>query len=180
MDTITREKWETCRGIGYSFGYNQVETAAHLLTSNQLINMLVDIVSKNGNLLINVGPKADGSIPENQLAPLRDLGKWLIQNGQGIFDTNPWKKSMLMLDDKTELRFTKKGKTLYVFFLTPPKNRTILIPHCSVEKGTKAILVGEKNTELRLTSLTGKVQVELPEKLAYTSAFLVKIVGLVD
>jgi alpha-L-fucosidase len=180
MDTITQEKWETCRGIGYSFGYNQLETSAHLLSSNELINMLIDIVSKNGNLLINVGPKADGTIPENQLAPLRDLGKWLTQNGEGIFDTNPWKRPMHRLDDKTELRFTQKGKTLYVFFLARPKNRMINIPDCVLKKGAKAILVGEKNEELPLVRMEDKVQIELPEKLAYTNAFLVKISGLVD
>jgi alpha-L-fucosidase len=79
LDSSTKDKWESCRGIGYSFGYNQVETNKQLLSSSQLINMLVDIVSKNGNLLINIGPKADGSIPENQLNPLLDLGKWLQQ-----------------------------------------------------------------------------------------------------
>jgi alpha-L-fucosidase len=180
LDTITKQKWETCRGIGYSFGYNQVETAAHLLTSNQLINMLVDIVSKNGNLLINVGPKSDGSIPANQLAPLRDLGTWLRQNGEGIFDTNPWKKSMLRLDNKTELRFTQKNNTLYVFFLGNPTNRKIIIPDCVVAKGAKAILVGEKGKELKLIGMQDKVQIELPGKLEYTSAFMVKITGLAE
>jgi alpha-L-fucosidase len=105
LDSITKQKWETCRGIGYSFGYNQVETAEQLLSSEQLIRMFVDIVSKNGNLLINVGPKADGTIPENQLKPLKDLGKWLKQNGEGIYDTRPWTKSSQVLDDKTEVRF---------------------------------------------------------------------------
>ncbi len=47
--------------------------------------MLVDIVSKNGYLLINIGPKTDGNIPESQLKPLLDLGKWLMQNCEGIF-----------------------------------------------------------------------------------------------
>lgn len=180
LDTITQQKWETCRGIGYSFGYNQVETTAHLLTSNQLINMLVDIVSKNGNLLINVGPKADGSIPENQLATLKGLGKWLTRNGEGIFDTKPWKRAMQTLDNKTELRFTQKNKTLYVFFLAPPKNKTIAIPDCVLAKGAKATLVGEKNKELRLVRMQDKVQLELPGKLDYKDAFLVKISGLAD
>jgi alpha-L-fucosidase len=180
MDTITQQKWETCRGIGYSFGYNQVEGKAHLLTSNQLINMLVDIVSKNGNLLINVGPKADGSIPDNQLAPLKDLGKWLTLNGEGIFETNSWKRAGQKLDDKTELRFTRKNKSLYVFFLTQPKNRTVDIPECVVAKDAKAILVGEKNRELRLVRMGDKVQIELPKNLSYTSAFLVKVSDLAD
>jgi alpha-L-fucosidase len=180
MDTVTRHKWETCRGIGYSFGYNQVEGSKQLLTSKELINMLVDIVSKNGNLLINVGPKADGSIPENQLAPLKDLGKWLKQNGEGIYDTKPWTRPAQILDDKTEIRFTKKDKTLYMFLLSTPKNRIIPIPDITLAQGSKATLVGEKNTDLRLTVLPGKAQIELPEKLAYRNAFLIKITGLAE
>ena len=178
FDSITKQKWETCRGIGYSFGYNQVETAQQLLSSEQLIKMFVDIVSKNGNLLINVGPKADGAIPENQLKPLKDLGKWLKKNGEGIYDTYPWTISSQVLDDKTELRFTRKNNVLYVYFLTSPKNRTVSIPDCRLANGAKAILVGENNEEIKLVKKPGSVQIELPKNLAYANPFMVKILGL--
>jgi alpha-L-fucosidase len=180
MDTITQRKWETCRGIGYSFGYNQVETAKQLLSSEELIKMFVDIVSKNGNLLINVGPKADGTIPENQLKPLKDLGKWLKLNGEGIYDSDPWTKPSQVLDDKTELRFTRKNGVLYVYFLNTPVNRTITIPGCRLENGAKAILVGEKEEAIPLISRENSVRIELPKKLDYPNVFLVKIYGLKD
>ena len=61
-----KKKWEVCRGIGNSFGYNKFESEENYMTSEELILMLVDIVSKNGNLLLNVGPMADGKIPEIQ------------------------------------------------------------------------------------------------------------------
>ncbi|HZF64155.1 MAG TPA: alpha-L-fucosidase [Chitinophagaceae bacterium] len=180
LDSITKRKWETCRGIGYSFGYNQVETAAQLLSSDQLIKMFVDIVSKNGNLLINVGPKSDGTIPENQLKPLMDLGKWLKKNGEGIFDSSPWTKASQILDDKTELRFTRKNNALYVYFLNIPANRTITIQDCKLENGAKAVLVGEKEEAVRLTSKQNSVQLELPKKLSFSNVFLVKITGVKD
>jgi alpha-L-fucosidase len=180
MDTITQRKWETCRGIGYSFGYNRVETAKQLLSSEELIKMFVDIVSKNGNLLINVGPQADGAIPENQLKPLKDLGKWLKLNGEGIYDSDPWTKPSQVLDDKTELRFTRKNGVLYVYFLNTPVNRTITIPGCRLENGAKAILVGEKEEAIPLITKQNSVRIELPKKLDFSNVFLVKIYGLKD
>jgi alpha-L-fucosidase len=155
-----------------------METAEHLLSSEQLIRMFVDIVSKNGNLLINVGPRADGTLPENQLKPLKDLGKWLKLNGEGIYDSRPWIKYGQVLDDKTELRFTRKANVLYVYFLSVPKNKTITLTGCTLANGAKAYLVGEKEKELRLISLTDKVQIQLPDKLPDTGTFLVKLSGL--
>ncbi|HUP13430.1 MAG TPA: alpha-L-fucosidase, partial [Niastella sp.] len=180
LDSITKQKWETCRGIGYSFGYNQMETARQMLSSDELIRMFVDIVSKNGNLLIDVGPKADGTIPENQLAPLKDLGRWLKQNGEGIFDSRPWIMPAVTLDDKTEIRFTRRDKTLYVYFFSIPKNRTITIPACKLDNGAKAVLVGENEESVRLKTGQSSVLIELPKKLSFTYAFLVKISGLQD
>ena len=77
LDRITSHKWETCRGIGNSFGYNRMETAEDYQTVDDLIRLLADIVSKNGNLLLNVGPCADGTIHPLQVAALEGLGKRL-------------------------------------------------------------------------------------------------------
>jgi len=82
--------WESTRGLGYSFGYNQAEDAGHSLSGSSLIRLLADVVSKNGNLLINVGPRADGSIPDLQLQAMRQLGTWLRRDGHAIYGTRPW------------------------------------------------------------------------------------------
>src|SRR5262249_23921861 len=66
VNEIRAKKWEAVRGLGHSFGYNQQEGVAELLSAHDLITTLVDVVSKNGNLLLNIGPRADGSIPELQ------------------------------------------------------------------------------------------------------------------
>ena len=87
---IQDKVWESTRGLGFSFGYNQAEDTRHSLSGAALIRMLVDIVGKNGNLLINVGPRADGSIPELQLAAMRELGAWLRVNGDAVYGTRPW------------------------------------------------------------------------------------------
>ena len=82
-DKITEKKWESCRGLGFSFGYNQAEGPEQVIASGKLIELLIDIVSKNGNLLLNIGPKPDGSISEIQKDRLKVLGSWLDVNGEG-------------------------------------------------------------------------------------------------
>jgi alpha-L-fucosidase len=100
------------------------------------------------------------------------------QNGEGIYDTHPWKRSSLVLDDKTELRFTKKENILYVFLLTAPKNKTFTIPDCKLANGAKAIVVGASNKGIKLVKKSGSVQIELPKELAFTYPLMVKISGL--
>ena len=85
MDDITAAKWEACRGIGHSFGLNRNAPDDDLLNVDALVHLLVDIVSKNGNLLLNVGPAADGRIPHAQAERLLGLGWWLKVNGEAIF-----------------------------------------------------------------------------------------------
>jgi alpha-L-fucosidase len=86
---ITEKKWESVRGIGNSFGFNREEGPDEYLSAKELVHSFVDIVSKNGNLLINVGPRADGSIPEIQAERLRALGAWLDVAGEAIYGTRP-------------------------------------------------------------------------------------------
>ncbi len=87
---IIPEPWESTRGLGYSFGFNQAEDERHSLSGAALIRLLVDVVAKNGNLLINVGPAADGSIPALQRKAMQELGSWLAVNGAAIYGTRPW------------------------------------------------------------------------------------------
>ncbi|GAA2094771.1 alpha-L-fucosidase [Microlunatus panaciterrae] len=73
----TTAVWENCRGIGYSFGYNQVEGPEQYMTGAQIARHLTDVVSRGGHFLLNVGPRADGTLPELQEKALRDLGEWM-------------------------------------------------------------------------------------------------------
>lgn len=90
VEAIQEQVWESTRGLGLSFGYNQVEDERQSLSGTDLVRLFVDVVSKNGNLLINVGPRSDGSLPDLQLAALRELGAWLQVNAPAIYGTRPW------------------------------------------------------------------------------------------
>ncbi|WP_308782999.1 alpha-L-fucosidase [uncultured Blautia sp.] len=109
------EKWEMCRGMGLSFGYNENEGDDQIISEQGLISLLVGTVANNGNLLINIGPKADGTIPAEQERRLLVLGKWLETNGEGIYETRCSRRESIVLDNGTAVHFTAKGSDLYVF-----------------------------------------------------------------
>lgn len=82
--------WETVRGVGHSFGYKANEIAADFLSGDALVDMFLRVVGSGGNLLINIGPRADGSIPPEQAGPLEQLGMFLKANGAAIYGSRPW------------------------------------------------------------------------------------------
>ena len=89
----TDRPWEECRGIGTSFGYNRIENTDNYMTSDQLVDLLIEKVSAGGNLLLDIGPTADGRIPVIQQQRLLDIGAWLHINGEAIYETRKWKGS---------------------------------------------------------------------------------------
>ena len=127
--------WQTDTSVSKnSWGY----IANHdYKTAGDIIGDLVDIVSKNGALLLNVGPRADGLIPEIEQEMLREIGRWLAVNGEGIYGTRAWEifgegptpiEEGAFTDTKrqsftaADIRFTQKGSTLYAFLLAYPED----------------------------------------------------------
>ncbi|CAN5594629.1 alpha-L-fucosidase [soil metagenome] len=85
--------WEESQGIGHSYGYNRNERIGDYKSSHDLILMLVDIVSRGGNLLLDIGPTADGRIPVIMQQRLTDMGDWLQINGEAIYGSKAYKQS---------------------------------------------------------------------------------------
>jgi alpha-L-fucosidase len=140
-DKIVQQKWEACRGLGFSFGYNQVEGPDQVIAADKLVALFVDIVSNNGNLLLNIGPKPDGGISAIQLDRLNKLGEWLAVNGEGIFGSRPWDRAKAS-SGETDVRFTQKDGALYAFFLKGGAGTTLLVPGVPGTAGTKARILG--------------------------------------
>ncbi|MCD9023765.1 alpha-L-fucosidase [Cohnella silvisoli] len=120
---MSREwKWEECRGIGTSFGYNRNETLNDYMTEEEVIHLLVDTVSRGGNLLLNVGPTADGLIPVIMEERLTQLGVWLEVNGEAVFGTHKWRDNQ----DSEFVRYTYREGTLYAIALRWPGKQLVL------------------------------------------------------
>ena len=107
-------KWQSCTTFGTSFGYLEGDKYKSI---EGVIHEMIEVISRNGNFLVNIGPKADGTIPEPQVARLRAMGEWLAINGDAIYGSRYWK----VCDQKNEhLAFTTRGKTLYAIKLERP------------------------------------------------------------
>ena len=135
-DQKIAHKWEECRGIGSSFGYNRNENIDDYSTSEQLVHLLIEKVAKGGNLLLNIGPTGDGRIPVIMQQRLMDMGRWLKINGEAIYGTTSW-----TVDSQTDIDayFTVKGKDLYVIFTQYP-GKTVSIRNVSGKPSSVSLL----------------------------------------
>ncbi len=107
-------KWQSCTTFGTSFGYLEGDTYKSVA---DVIHEMVEVVSRNGNFLVNIGPQADGTIPKPQADRLRALGAWLAINGEAIYGSRSWK---VCGQDDEQLAFTTNGKTLYAIKCSRP------------------------------------------------------------
>jgi len=134
MDTVSIDPWQTDTSIGDWY----YRTGQKYMTGTQVIQMLVDIVSKNGNLLLNVVQTPEGDLEQDVLDILEEIASWIAVNGEGIYETRPWKvygegPSMKKQEkgrfggvrdvrpyQQADIRFTSKGNTLYAFVMEKP------------------------------------------------------------
>jgi alpha-L-fucosidase len=139
--------WEECRGIGTSFGYNRTENIDSYSTSEELIKLLVSTVSAGGNLLLDIGPEADGTIPVIMQQRLLDIGKWLEINGESIYGTRSFIKSKkdeaINPEANKTIFFTRKVNDLYVICLDWPAGDIVLLD-LKLPANAGVVLLGSK------------------------------------
>jgi len=162
-------------------------------TVDSIIDMLVDIVSKNGNLLLNVPPKADGTLDAQAADILKKMGRWMHINGEAIYGTRPWichgegpsaikeghvSDRHLNVTAK-DIRFTTKGDCLYAIALEWPENKYLKIESLSTQQHklgaiSSVLLLGHEGS-LRWRRDKERLKIELPEQKPCDYAFAFKI-----
>ncbi len=192
MDKICPVPWQTdtCVG-GWYYDVNLAKAHGYKSTAT-VIQMLVDIVSKNGNLLLNFPPRPDGTLDDDELKILDGMAAWTAINGEAIFGTRPWKifgenarklqggmfnEGALRYTAK-DIRFTTKGQTLYVIALGWPADRRLTVRSLAVPAGkiTGIALLGHSGDVPWSQTADGLV-VTLPEKKPCEHAFALKVIG---
>src|SRR5665213_216473 len=179
---LTDFVWQPDDPIADKFGYVEVTNkfgrreGLPLKSPGSLVNNLVRNVSRNGNLLLNISPKADGTIPDAQQQVLRAIGQWLGVNGEAIYGTRPWKMS-----EENRVHFTTKGQTLYAISLAWPGG-DLVIPALGQDqdlpgKIEKVELLGHKGA-LEFTQDGGGLKVNFPAEKPCRFCYALKISGL--
>lgn len=166
-------KWEACRGIGTSFGYNRQEAEATYLSAAQLIHTFVDVVAHGGNLLVNVGPTATGEIPWSQAERLLTLGWWLRVNGDAVYGTRPWERHVGITGDGIGVRYTASADAVNAIVLGSPSAAAVELD-VRLGDGARVSRTGTR-TGLPWTATPAGARIELPEPPDSGPAFSLRL-----
>jgi len=134
---IPEGRWEENQGMGASYGYNRNENVDDYRSATQLIHLLINAASRGGNLLLDVGPTADGRIPVIMQQRLIEIGDWLKVNGEAIYGTRAWRVAA----DGDSVRYTAKDDTVYAICLKWPGN-DLALHGVKAKPGASATMLG--------------------------------------
>ena len=169
--------WDVDTKIGSTWGYT---SDMRVSGPGSVISNLVDIVSKNGTMMLNLSPKADGTIPDEQQQTLLGVGKWLGINGEAIYDTHNWTK--FGEDNGQRIRFTVHGNDLYAIMVGKWQGGTITIASLADGKApagkiSSVTMLGSAGS-LAFGQDASGLKVTLPATAPCDYAYVLKITGL--
>ncbi|MGZ3923772.1 MAG: alpha-L-fucosidase [Flavisolibacter sp.] len=157
--------WETCMTMATSWSYVPNDTYK---PADEIIKKLVDIVSKGGNYLLNIGPGPDGELDPTAYQRLKDIGSWMKINSEAIYGSRMY----TVFGEGDNIRFTqsKDGKTQYIFLYSIPKDKLIL-SKMQVPKNTNIQMLGSSK-KLKWKTEGDKVEISVPASLQDVSKYV--------
>jgi alpha-L-fucosidase len=139
-EAVQVRKWESNLGMDpFSYGYNRATPDEAYLTPGAIVTSLIDIVSKNGNFLLDVGPTANGTIIEIEQRNLRTAGAWIKDHGEAIFNTTYW---FVTPEEGQAVRFTQNSNAFYITTLYPPNGTLVIDSPVPYVSGDDVQIVG--------------------------------------
>ncbi|MFN7924265.1 MAG: alpha-L-fucosidase [Bryobacteraceae bacterium] len=154
----SKHAWEENRGMGFSYGYNRAEQLKDYRTGRELILILIDLVSRGGNLLLDIGPTGDGRIPVIMQDRLLQIGRWLGVNGEAIYGTEPWDRTRQWSEGEQVKLQTGEFMTKYDItdYVDRKRSGQAVIETFFTKHGSDAyaIVPGWPGTKLRLKGVT--------------------------
>lgn len=139
-EAVQVRKWESNLGMDpYSYGYNRATPEEAYITPGEIVTSLVDIVSKNGNFLLDVGPTANGTIIEIEQRNLRIAGAWIKDHAEAIFNTTYW---FVTPEEGQAVRFTQNSNAFYITTLYPPNSSLVLDSPVPYVPGDEVTVLG--------------------------------------
>jgi alpha-L-fucosidase len=159
-DSVKSHAWEENRGISQSFGYNWQDTEANVITPKAFIDMFADIVANGGNLLLIVNLDGKGAMPAVQENRLKEIGKWLKVNGEGIYSTRTWST---VSEDDVVYTCSKDKKYVYAIMKKWP-GRILNLKNSGAGKGCNVSLLGY-DSALQWSTADGLLEVKFPDEL---------------
>lgn len=174
LPKIRKEPWQTDTSIG---PWTYVKGAKYR-SAAEIIHELVDIVSKNGNMLLNVSPMANGLLDDNAYQLLKEIGAWMKVNGESIYGTRPWKAF-----GKDNVRIVTKGnELLYITILEKPETNSLLINYMIPSDGKSVDIqavsvLGFESKEVKWGLSSDGLKIELPDSVSNSPALVLRIKG---
>ena len=166
--------WEENRGMGRSYGYNRNENVFNYNSGKQLIDMLTKCAMNGGNLLLDIGPTADGRIPVIMQDRLLEMGRWLKVNGEAVYGTHRYK-----ITNEGNVRYTVKGNDLYAICVNWPGD-TLILNTPKPTPRTEITMLGYKG-KVHWTMQDGALHITVPQltidKLPCQHAWVLNIPG---